>query len=626
MVSVISLLIILGFKRQPNWHYDLTKSLEGLETVKAKPAIVLHDQEVHSFISGTYAFQHPEGKVGELCASQLVVKSSALPTSAPVTITELLIDFEGSMKPIILRHRAKDGSTDVVFGKVSLIEDFNTHAETSSLRPNEEGRPTLFGEEDLSFAPGQTRIFEFSNMLREAGEAKALSATFRIASDLFDLDYVLSFAHSGVPDIWWGDQSKKKRLLRVNAYSIVVLPKPPKMELRFLGLQEQYYTNEQISLQVEVVNGEEEDSIGSLELRVTGEDAPPAKLRLIGAPGVTAEDCQPIETESHLELGRIASAASTMIEVNLSPIGLSALYDLTLKASYNLASDLETPVSQTTSIQLPVISPFEANYDFSPRIHPDSWPSFFSHDELGDTGMGQKQGLKACGLSQKWCLTTRYASFATEDLVIEDIDVEVLGVNGGIQCFAEKVAAIVDGGIRMSPKSIEEAQFFVFTQKNSLDDRGTATLDVTLAIKWRRTADRAAVNTTVLPVPRLLVSSSEPRVLAAVTYSTIVPSMIHFDVTIENPSNHFLTFGLSMEPSEDFAFSGIKQSTLQLVPLSRRTIRFRLLPSVRGAWIGPIRCVIRDRYFQKLLKIAPTEGMKLDKEGIIIWVPPEEES
>jgi len=69
----------------------------------------------------------------------------------------------------------------------------------------------------------------------------------------------------------------------------------------------------------------------------------------------------------------------------------------------------------------------------------------------------------------------------------------------------------------------------------------------------------------------------------------------------------------------------VKQSTLQLVPLSRRTMNFRLLPSVRGEWVGPIHCVIQDRYFQKVLKIAPTEGMRLDKEGILVWVPPDEE-
>jgi len=249
------------------------------------------------------------------------------------------------------------------------------------------------------------------------------------------------------------------------------------------------------------------------------------------------------------------------------------------------------------------------------------WPSLFTHVEGEDVGTE----VQAHGLAQKWCLTARYASFAADDLIVEDVDVQILGMNGGIQSYTNKLTTIPEDGLKVPPKSLEEAQFEVFTQKISLDDRGTATLDVSLAIKWRRDREDTAVNTTILGVPRLLVASTEPRVLAAVSYSTKIPSMIHFDVTIENPSNHFLTFGITMEPSEKFAFSGVKQSTLQLVPLSRKTMRFRLLPSVRGEWIGPVHCVIRDRYFQKVLKIAPTEGMRVDKEGILIWVPPEDD-
>lgn len=87
---------------------------------------------------------------------------------------------------------------------------------------------------------------------------------------------------------------------------------------------------------------------------------------------------------------------------------------------------------------------------------------------------------------------------------------------------------------------------------------------------------------------------------------------------------HFLTFGMVMQPSEDFAFSGMKNGTVQLVPLSRRTISLTVLPKVRGEWIRPV-FVVRDRYFQKVLRIAPGEGCKADKEGVAMWVPPEDE-
>ena len=564
--------------------------------------------------------------MGEPCSTQLAVTSDALPASTPIRISEIKIDFEGNMKPIILRHSKTPQDIKnqrVILTKVALNDVLESTESSSGTGSMQNGRPILSGTDDLTFWPGKTRVFEFGCLLREAGEASAVSATFSIASQLFDLDFIQKFEISASPDLWWGEKSARKKLNRDNASSIAIHPKPPKVELRFIGFQDHYYTNENIKLRLEVVNGEDVDSITSLDALLLGDVAPTLTLKL--AAGLQNEngDSDGNNAPPGFLVGRIATAASSIVEVLIPPIDLPATYDLSLKASYHLVSDLETTIYRSTSIQLAVINPFEANYDFSPRIHPDPWPSIFSHDEGED--LEKTPPTMAHGLAQKWCLTSRYFSFAAEDLIVEDLSVDVIGTNGSIQCSTQKVTAIPEGGIRVAPKSLEEAEFDVFTQKNSLDDRGTATLDVSLAIKWRRDEERSTLNTTVLAVPRLLVSSSEPRVLGGVSYSATIPSMVHFDVIIENPSNHFLTFGITMEPSEKFAFSGVKSSTLQLVPLSRRTMTFRLLPYTRGDWIGPIRCVIRDKYFQKILKIAPTEAMKSEKEGLFIWVPPEEE-
>ncbi|KAF8867253.1 hypothetical protein BDZ45DRAFT_667224 [Acephala macrosclerotiorum] len=606
------------FTHHPTWHYDLSKSLDGLDNIKAKPAVVLHAKELASFLSASYVFEYPEGKVGEQCSSQLAVTSNAFAAAAPVTLSEIKLDYDGSMKPLILKHKESglDGtdtsevrSDSLHLTKVSLSED--THGDW----------PVLLGEASLIFRPGQTRVFEFSSVLREAGDANASSANFSITNDQFDLEYIHPFEQANTPDVWWGGTGVKKRIVRPEPYSITVLPKPPKIELAFVGLEPQYYTNEQMALKLEVLNGEEVDSVVSLDVRLIGEDAPPISIDDIT--GTNAEDTETGTELAGTPLGRVATAGTAMVIISIPPLDLPSTYELSVKAAYHLISDMETQVYRSMSMQLEVINPFEANYDFSPRIHPAPWPSLFTHDE-GDDAENQ-QGSQARGLAQRWCLTARYASFATDDLIVEDINVEVIGLNGGIECYTEKLIKLPEKGLRVAPKSLEEAQFDCFTQKLSLDDRGTATLDISLAIKWRRDSEGSQSNTTILAVPRLLVSSSEPRVLAAVSYSTKIPSMVHFDVTIENPSNHFLTFGLAMEPSEQFAFSGVKQSTLQLVPLSRKTVKFRLLPSVRGDWVGPIHCVIRDRYFQKVLKIAPTEGLKLEKDGLLIWCPPEED-
>ncbi|PQE25522.1 glutathione transferase omega-1 protein [Rutstroemia sp. NJR-2017a BBW] len=622
-----------GFARQPNWHYSIAKSLEGLDTVKVKPAVVLHDKEVQSPLTATYSFQRSEAKVGDHSSSQLVVTSWAVPSSTPVTVSEIRVEFNDSMKPVLLRHSDNPGakttsSRGVFYSKVSLVGD--TAKEKENVSDDNSSRPTLVGDADLTFKAGEIKVFEFSNLFREAGDARALSVTFSIASNLFDLEYVHSFERSTSPETWYGEDGSRMPLVRSKPYSVRVLPKPPKLELQILEFQEQFYTNELISLRLEVVNGEEADSVVSLEARLLGENVPSTitlkRLDTDQAEEVEDEDSEELGV-NELSLGTIATGSSTIVEIIISSIDLPSVYDLSLKASYNLVSDTETPVLQSMSVQLNILNPFEANYDFSPRIHPDPWPSFFRHEESHEpVTESPDSDVQAHGLAQKWCLTTRFASFAAEDLVVKDIDIQVLGMNGGIKCSTKKTSALPEGGLRVSPKVLEEAQFDTWTQKLSLDDCGTATLDLSLIIKWHRDKLGSPTNTCIVPVLRLLVSSSEPRVLAAVTYSSTIPSMIHFDVTIENPSHHFLSFAIVMEPSEQFAYSGVNKSTLQLMPLSRRTIKYRLLPSVKGGdWIGPVRCTIRDRYFQKVLKVAPTEGIKADKDGLLIWVPSEEE-
>jgi hypothetical protein len=515
--------------------------------------------------------------------------------------------------------------------------------------PKDPRHTALVGEANLSFPPGKSRVFEFVSPLREAGEAKATSATFVLSSNLFDLEYIVTFNRMIMPDVWWCQKVGRKRLVRMDPYAMNVLPKPPKMDLRFAALQDQYYTNEPIKLQLDISNGEDDESIAKLVVQIAGDQAPPF---ILGLAQSVIEDDDPDIAEvgtQYLELGSIASGGSTSALVEIPPVVLPAIYDVTVELSYHLVSDMETPISKMTTIRLLVVSPFEANYDFSPRLDLTPWPSFFSHNEPPALTEQEKETPPiATGLSQKWCLTARYASFAAEDLIVEDVDISVLSLHGGITCTTVKSTSPDHASPHsIKPNTISERQFSVLTRKLSLDDRRSASLDLLLVIKWRRpsvlpdsTDSDTSINTTHLPIPRLLVASQEPRVLASVTYSSVPASLspspalplLTLSYTIENPSLHFLTFGIVMNPSEHFAFSGIKQGTVQLLPLSRRTVKFKLLPLIdargdgkwdeegKGEWIK-VNLTVRDRYFQKVLKVVATEGMRADKEGVLVWVP-----
>jgi hypothetical protein len=442
------------------------------------------------------------------------------------------------------------------------------------------------------------------------------------------------------------------------------------MEIRCPIWKEQYYTDEPISLKFEAENGEDAEALARLDVLLFGEKPPAFTVEIPGHEDQVSSSARSEEARvSGVPMGTIASSKTVAVCLRLPPTDRSSRFDLTLKVTYFLPTNPGTPISQTAVFQLNIVSPFEANYGLLPRVHPDPWPSLFDPEgvPLPDTGSGDDHVLiPPKGISQAWCLVTRYASFASEPLRVTDIDIAIQQAAATIRCSSTKRAGLLPAsgtGLLVHPKTIEEATFDLVAQKATVDDRSPAPLDVSLIIKWTRPdADDSstAVNTTTLPIPRFTLFGTEPRVLASVSHhrgshNMTMMMMITLTVTIENASSHFLTFGLSMEPSEQFAFSGPKQTSLNLLPVSRRSVTYRLLPLAvtnhvqkegggekgqkgvegveatdeeeeeeeeeGGMWIRPA-LVVRDKYFQKVLRVIPaSEGLRAGKDGVEVWVP-----
>jgi hypothetical protein len=562
-----------------------------------------------------------------MAQAQLSITSNAHQGSAPIVVSRLQVDFAGSIRPLVLEHKGDGPGSqrkhrDVIFSEVALQERAARNADGDH-PPTTDGHPTTitsYGDVELTLSAGHTLVFAMYIPLREPGEANAASTRFTINQDSFDLEYVARFQESTVPDYWYVSPSSKKVMSRTNAHSIHILPRPPKMEIRQLEVPDEFYTSESIELRFELINAEEENASTKLDVVIRGEELSPCVLEVEGH-----DESHPAEAgdqESVIQgtsLGTIASAKSTVVTLRIEPYATSTQFELTLQATYHLDSDTATSIIQSAIFQVNVVNPFEASYDLLPRLHPDPWPSLFVY-EGQDTDDAAVKIPK--GLSQAWCLVTRYASFAAAGLLVKDVDISIRAPPSVRYFTTKKRALLPDGGREVRPKTIEEAAFDLVAQKMSLDDRAAASLDASFIIKWTRLSSSAGpVNTTILPVPRLNIFGVEPRVLGSVSY---VGTLVQLDLTIENASNHFLTFGLTMEPSEEFAFSGSKQTTLHLLPVSRRSVTYRLLPLVRGEWVRPA-LVVRDKYFQKVLRVIGTEGMKMDKEGFLVWVPPEED-
>ncbi|KAM7224000.1 trafficking protein particle complex subunit 11 [Rhypophila decipiens] len=682
VVAIDYELLYKGFTTVQNWPYDTTRSLEGM-TPKSRPRISVSDDMILSFVAASFVFRDEEGKAGQSAHAQLSLTSNARRGSAPVVFKQVQVALRGSVNSIILENKAEGAGPELTQGEARLVdvpltsdvtEDESSDSEDGSSET--EKTVSLRGEAPLTLHAGRTIVFNLEIPLREPGQTGADSLSMSLETETFDLRHLIDLddRSPAANNRWFLTGSKTKRIARANPLSIRVLPRPPKMEILNPTWKTQYYTNEPVDLGFDVLNQEDVDAPSKLDVVLSRqEEALPVVFTL----EVSGQEVQKVPAESEtgalslsgVSLGSIASSKSLGVKVRLQPIERTSEYTLTLRVVYYLSTDPGTPITQEKVLSLPIVNPFEANYDLLPRVHPDPWPTLFDPDgvQVDDPAITQDKPLIPKGISQTWQLVTRYASFASEPLRILDVDILVqtppsTRVNHSKLDSSPQQHPSSDSESRIiRPKTMEEASFEITARKNTLDDRSPSALDVSLIIKWARITPPAdqqedKPNSTTLPVPRFSIFGTEPRVLASVSYLHLPPPpkedaqqrIIILTLTIENASNHFLTFSLSLDAPVDpltkeseFAFSGTRQTTMNLLPVSRRSIDYRILPLVMGGpsaaagekkvvveeqggkWIKPL-LVVRDKYFQKLLRIIPAgEGIKVDKEagGVLVWVP-----
>ena len=588
-------------------------------------------------VFATLVFGISEARVGVPLPCQLTIISRAQKSSSAIKLADIQITFKGGLRGIHIKHVPNKEPVATSTSKSMRFYDVSLHERpmpsmTTLPPPSPKGFSPLYGASDLGFNPGTTKVFGLSLLPRDAGDVTVIQALLGVREELFELQVVIPLHEQVSSCDWWvyNDLDISRKILPAkNGSSIEVLPKPPKIKLELPSMRKSYYTDEQVDIRIIITNDEEEDVEISLELSLVGSLGEVPQLHWISPSGEAKEEhydsTVPQKRATHPSnsyladrtLGQLARSA-TRVEV----IGFKALpemteYTLEIKALYHLLSDPDTPISKTITRELVFIGPLEANYNFTPRVHPEPWPSYFNIlEEKDDLGENPRPN----GLKQQWSLSARIASFAIESLVIESVTLKMIDVKqGGICKILQKEDP--DPNIILEPNAILHRSFLLELQKLNLEDRRASIANLQVRVSWRRNSSSSPATMTSLSVPPLSVPFGEPRVLASgfsVTSSNSL-SLVHLSYMLENPSMHLLTFSLSMETSDDFAFSGPKATTVQLVPLSRHRVNYNLMPTQRGIWVWPVLNVV-DVGFGKTLKVGAGEGCRADAKGIGIWV------
>jgi len=598
-------------------------------------------------VSAFFAFGSTSGRLGEAIIAQLTVISQAHKTSAAITLSDIDVTFEG-LEGFSIRHDPTSGpiastSKESAFLYEVTLKKPSVHAEPSSTKspppdsvpeeqadsilpkPSQPDTPQkLSGSADLEFPPGAIKVFEVTILPRDAGQVRAAKASLGMHEEQFGLTLIVPLHEPVSRTDWWlrgGTSLMRKKLDVEHACSMIVLPKSPKMQIELPELRKAYYTDESVNIQIQVMNEEEEDAVVRLEVQLLGSLAKMPAIRWISTSGTDDDQDQQNQKPNssgsqpaEKDLGLLAPFAMRPEILIFQALSDMAEYALDIKARYHLSSDPQTPISKAVTKELVFIRPFDGKFDFMPRVHPDSWPSYFHYDK------DEANAASPDGLKQQWSIMAKLASFALEPLLVHAAVPKILETRYGADCKLLEGGGTDPGIVRLSPNNEMYRVFDIEVQKTSIEDRRSSMVDLHLEVLWSLELVPDQHVTTIIPIPQLTVPFGEPRVLAVAELSHGDLPLVHISYTLENPSVHLLTFQITMEASEEFAFSGPKTGSVQLVPLSRHTVQFNLLPTRRNMWIRPNLKVV-DVGFAKTLKVLAANGCKGDKNGLAVWVP-----
>lgn len=571
-------------------------------------------------VHSSLVFHSEQSHVGETTRAQLRVFSSAHPNTAPIVFTKIIASFNPDRLHFELCHDPALPPQDSA-KHITLVDLLREKLSTSTTA---NGITTFTARANLTFQPGQNTVYILGLDVRDPGAISVASLKFNIETEYYSLLYTLDPPNFAKPNAWVlsekSDSTREKRIGREAPWKVDILPKPPKLEVEIKDISRAIYTDEVISLEYVIRNAEDEQIAATIDTRLLSKEKPPPEISWLShndddAASTTNKPDGSDPARSHT-LPPLEPGADCIRTAKFT--APSSATDLVLEAKihYFLTSDPEVPLSKIFTATLNVGCVFEASYEFSPRIHTDPWPSFFNVDS------------PVPGLVQRWNLVASLASFATTSIRVRHVFLEIIKAPKGLHHGVQKLGDQEE--YEIAPRMMHDHSFTINTTRPPVKEHRQMTIQAVLKVTWARTETSEDVISS-LPVSPMTLPPLEPRIVASAKHgtfpassspetaspSTAPPSspITSLTLTMENPSQHPLTFDITTPSSESLAFSGPKQQAVTLLPYSRVDVGYRLLPLLRGGHWVTFGVKVSDRYFARDVPVLAGEGVLMADDG-----------
>lgn len=564
---------------KPNGHLE-----KFLKDQSEKLLINVSTDKTYDILKAEVLFKKTEFSLSSTAQFQLKLKSNLNDTLSDVSFNDVLVTFQGSLLPILLKSDSTLQRKTVSHVGNLKIDEVNNY---------------LVGSTNLVFRSYEEKILTFEIPTKKIGTNSCVSVSSTLNyKDLFDikLDVPLITTKFKTRHYFYDATNETKTVvLNHNPAFCEIVPRIPETKISFGEIGDFAVLGENFELPLLINNSDHEAVDLQLEACVvlgdrkieTSWDEDHTKLL----------ELKSLKIDEELE-HLLKFEVPTTVENGASGISVN------IKVTYFVGNDYEVPIVENLNTKIVVVDPFEISISFSPRLLDKEFPSVFVVKD-GDQPQPKP--------SRFWLTKVIIVNSLKTEIELLSEKISFVSCNKEILCkeLLGKVSSQTKGNKMMSDHIIETAIENGRTYRN-------ITFDSMLIIKYKRKRSGKIQEYHNKPwkfnLPLL-----DPRVLLDLETSEASKDL-KLIFMIENPTSKLFSFAVNLIENQNFQVSGSKVQNVSILPCTRHKIEYHAVPLGSG-WLNIPQLTVYDLNFRvNLPTLVVTDKAQVHNREIFVHI------
>lgn len=570
------------FKRLKSLIHEKDVFQKFLAEHTEKLLINVSTDETYNIIQAEVLFKNPEVSLSKSATFQVKLNSNLNSLLSDVAFDNLLITFQGSFLPVLLKcdtSLSKDKVFDI--GQLEYDKDRNY----------------LVGSANLTFDPFEEKILTFDIPTKKIGSNTCVSISSTLVyKDLFDIKLVVPIKNKPFQMLhhWYDVKLGKKVVSNQSPESCEIVPRIPDTFVAIDKINDYAVVGEVFPINLKIHNEDHE----TVDVHLESD----AKLGDNKIEGVWGD-----EKQSKLELKSldVDNDSKTVFYLKIpNRVDENSEIFVNVKVTFFVGGDYEVPIVNWLQKKIAVVDPFKISISFLPRIVENDLPSLF---------VIRDNDPKLPKPSRHWVARVAIVNNLDSEVELLSDDITYASSNKHLICheLSDNCKVSNQGNRMVSDHFIETVIENGHTYRN-------ITFDSMLRLNYKR-KNAEAINEFQNKPWKFTLPLLDPRVLLDIeTYDESKDCKLIF--MVENPTTRIFSFALNLVENQNFQITGTKVQNLSVLPYTRQKIEFHAVPLASG-WVNIPQLSVYDlNYRVNLPTLLVTDKAQTHNREIFIHI------